>query len=81
MTCPDRLDQLFVWVHQPVWLDCEVAVEGEKMVQPSIALVGPWYLLWPSFGLGLGGCWLGGHRRPMVGYPEFFSMYRFVAAR
>jgi len=39
MTCPDRLDQLFVQVHR---LDSEVLVEEEKMVQPSVAMAGPW---------------------------------------
>jgi hypothetical protein len=46
MTCPDRLDQLFVRVHQSVRLDSEVLVEGEKVVQLSSALARPWYLLW-----------------------------------
>jgi len=81
MTCPDWLDQLFVRVHWPIWLDSEVLVEGEKVVQLSGALTRRWYLLW--FCIWLGPWWLlaGGHWNPMVGHPELLPMHRFVAAR
>ena len=41
MTYPDRMDRLFVRVHRLVQIYSKVPVEGEKMVQLSIASARP----------------------------------------